>query len=152
MRDLPHDPYIKAIVDTLTAAGLEPDYCWTSDAESNPYDGDGLDVMLNAAIVWTSDSPAVDTDRHPDGIALLWDHPADQWQWAERGAHGVLTAEPVFLPCLGRYAHPDSVTACVRALLGGQPVPEHPAVDSHRADQVRAAVAQWVAASTGGTA
>lgn len=39
-RSLPHDPYITAVVDALTAAGLEPTYAETRDTEENRFDLD----------------------------------------------------------------------------------------------------------------
>ncbi|WP_030569693.1 hypothetical protein [Streptomyces aureocirculatus] len=143
-RALPHDPYITAICDALTAAGLEPDDYWTSDAEVDRYDTGpdaGCTTMLDAHLVWTESR-----NRHRHGIHLVWEHPAEQWQWAPRAADGVLEHDPEFLPTLGRYADPAAVVAVVRALLAG----EEPAVGHapywHEADAVKRALAAWEAA------
>lgn len=141
-RTLPHDPYITAVVDALTAAGLEPDSYWTSDAETDPYatgDDAGCTTMLNAVIRWDDA-----TDDDTGGLLLLWDHPAEQWQHARPRAEGGNT-EPEYLPALGRYAHPGSVVATVSALLAGDPVPEGYAPYWHEADPVRVAVDEWAA-------
>lgn len=139
---LPHDPYITAVIDALTTAGLEPDSYWTSDAEIDPYatgDDAGCTTMLNAVIGW-DDS----TDDDTGGLLLLWDHPAEQWQHARPRVEGGNT-EPEFLPTLGRYAQPGSVVAAVSALLAGDPLPEGYAPYWHEADAVRAAVDAWAA-------
>lgn len=143
-RALPHDPYITAVVGALTAAGLEPTSAETSDAESNRYDTSGLTTQLDALLVWDGDtSPALNVDAHEDGIALLWEHPAEQWQWAPRKAHGSLEHEPEFLPTLGIWSDPAAVVATVRALLAGEPLPEGHAPYWHPADSVRRAVEAW---------
>lgn len=139
---LPHDPYIAAVIEALTAAGLEPDNYWTSDAETDPYatgEDAGCITMLNAVISWDDD-----TDDDTGGLLLLWDHPAEQWQYARPRAEGGNT-EPEFLAKLGRYSDPDAVVATVRALLAGDPVPEGYAPYWHEADAVKVAVNAWAA-------
>jgi hypothetical protein len=143
MRTLPHDPYIEAVVDALTAAGLEPTTAETRDTEENRFDPDGCGTELDALLVWDGDAPGLDTDVHEDGIVLLWEHPAEQWQWAPRKRHGELEWAPEFLPKLGRWSDPAAVVATVRALLAGQPVPEGHAPYWHLADAVRRAVDSW---------
>lgn len=150
-RTLPHDPYIEAVIDALTAAGLEPTSAETSDAESNRYDRSGLTTQLDALLVWDGDHEALNADAHEDGIVLLWEHPAEQWQWAPRKAHGSLDREPEFLPKLGRYSDPAAVVATVRALLANAPLPEGHAPYWHPADSVRRAVAAWEAAEAAQT-
>ncbi|MFE3123717.1 hypothetical protein ACFXHD_09880 [Streptomyces hydrogenans] len=143
---LPHDPYITAVVDALTTAGLEPTTHWTSDLELDPYDDGphaGCTTMLNAYLDWNG----TETAAHEHGFALLWDHPAEQWQWAPRAENGHLDSAPEFLPKLGRYAHPDAVVATVRALTTGEPLPEGHAPYWHEADAVKTAVAAWAAES-----
>lgn len=142
---LPHDPYIEAVADALTAAGLEPTTVETSDAEPNRYDTSGLTTQLDALLVWDGDHLAIADAVAPDGIALIWEHPAEQWQWAPRKQHGELEHEPDFLPNLGRYSDPAAVVATVRALLAGEPVPEGHAPYWHEADNVRRAVDAWAA-------
>lgn len=138
-KPLPHDPYITAVIDALTAAGVEPDSFWTSDAEIDPYatgDDAGCTTMLTAVIGWDDD-----TDDG-GGLLLLWDHPVEQWQYARPRVEGGHTV-PEFLPTLGRYAHPGSVVATVSALLAGDPAPEGHAPDWREADAARAAVDAW---------
>lgn len=150
MTDLPHDPYITAVIDALTSAGLEPTDAWTSDAEIDPYrtDGDaGCATMLTAVISWDGDHPAIADAVAPDGMLLFWDHPAEQWQYAERDAGGGNT-RPEFIPRLGRYSQPEAVVAAVRALLAGQPQPEGHAPYWHEADGVRTAVDAWADAES----
>jgi hypothetical protein len=146
-RQLPHDPYIRATVIALTQAGLEPDGWWTSDAEVDRYDTGpdaGCTTMLDAHLVWTA------ADSHEHGIHLVWEHPAEQWQWAPRKADGVLAHDPEFLPMLGRYADPGAVVSVVRALLAGEPLPEGHAPYWHEADAVKRAVDAWAADEDGG--
>jgi hypothetical protein len=141
-RALPHDPYITAVVDALTTAGIEPDGCWTSDAETDPYatgDNAGCTTMLNAVITWNDA-----TDDDSGGLLLLWDHPAEQWQYARPRAEGGNT-EPEFLERLGRYSDPAVVATFARALLTGVPLPEGHAPYWHPADAVRRAVDAWTA-------
>ncbi|WP_326729020.1 hypothetical protein [Streptomyces phaeochromogenes] len=141
-RALPHDPYVTAVVDALTAAGLEPTSAETRDTEENRFEPDS-GTELDALLVWDGDAAGLNTDLHEDGIALLWEHPAEQWQWAPRKRHGELEHEPEFLPTLGRYADPAAVTAAVRALLQGETPPEVYPADWSGADAVRAAVTAW---------
>lgn len=141
-RALPHDPYITAVVRAL-AAGLEPDGWWTSDAEVDRYDtgpDTGCTTMLDAHLAWVHSS-----GPHEHGIHLVWEHPAEQWQWAPRKGSGVLAHDPEFLPTLGRYADPAAVVAVVRALLAGEQLPEGRAPYWHEADAVKRAVAAWAA-------
>lgn len=146
--NLPHDPYIEAVVNALTAAGLEPTTAETSDAEPNRYDANGLTTQLDALLVWDGDTPALNTDAHEDGIALIWEHPAEQWQWAPRKLHGELEREPEFLAALPRWADPDLVVLVVRELLAARPVPVMPSTSGplwSRHGEARAAVAVWEA-------
>lgn len=145
-RELPHDPYITAVTDTLTAAGLEPTEWWTSDDELDRYRDDdfaGLATMLDAFLVWDDEHPALTATAHKHGIALVWEHPAEQWQWAPRKANGHLDRDPEFVATLGRYSDPAAVVAVVRAFLAGEPLPEGHAPYWHPADSVRAAVEAW---------
>jgi hypothetical protein len=146
-KTLPHDEYIRATVTALMHAGMEPDGWWTTDAEIDPYatgDDAGCTTMLSAVLNWGSAHPALNTAAREDGIALFWEHPAEQWQWAERRAEGG-HEQPEFLPKLGRYSDPSAVVATVRALLAGEPLPEGYAPYWHPADAVRRAVDTWAA-------
>ncbi|MFD7429023.1 hypothetical protein ACFV6Z_18550 [Streptomyces sp. NPDC059818] len=141
MPELPHDPYITAVVEALTAADLEPDRWWTSDAEIDPYatgDDAGCTTMLTAVLGW--DDTAVD-ENGQEGLFLFWDHPAEQWQYARPHA------EPEYLPKLGLYSDPGAVVGVARALLADEPLPEGYAPYWHPADSVRTAVTAWSARS-----
>lgn len=144
-RTLPHDPYIlEAVDDALTAAGLAPDWTQISDTETNRYDASGLTTQLDALLVWTGDHPAVNTEVHEDGIALLWEHPAEQWQWAPRKRLGELEREPEFLPSLPRWVDPAVVVRVVRELLAGRPAPAAVGPLWRDHEQAQAAVDAWV--------
>ncbi|MEV6125145.1 hypothetical protein AB0M23_32335 [Streptomyces sp. NPDC052077] len=148
-RTLPHSPYITAVVTALTAAGLEPTEWWADDSNLDRYredDLDGVAVMLDAVLVWDEEHPALDGRVHRHGIALLWDHPADAWMWAERASNGRFVRDPELLPALGRWSDPAAVADTVRALLTGAPRPTGHAPYWHEADPVRVAVAAWAAA------
>jgi hypothetical protein len=150
-RQLPHDAYITAVVDALTTAGLEPTEAWTEDTELDRYRDDdlqGVACMLTAVLVWDGDHPELTSARCRHGIALVWEHPAEQWLWAPQMAHGRLEREPEFLPTLGRYADPAAVVAVVRALLAGESIPDGRAPYWHEADAVKRAVDAWAAAET----
>ncbi|MFJ9889833.1 hypothetical protein ACIQRW_28815 [Streptomyces sp. NPDC091287] len=145
MTELPHDPYITAVIEALTAAGLEPDAWWTSDAEIDPYatgDDAGCITMLNAVIAWDDTRVDEDDETGRDGLFLFWDHPAEQWQYARPRSEGGNT-EPEYLPKLGLYSDPDAVAAAARALLADQPFPDGHAPYWHPADTLRAAVTAW---------
>jgi hypothetical protein len=144
-RALPHDLYITAVVNALTKAGLEPDDHWTSDAEINRYDGGpdaGCTTMLNAYLDWDTSA------ARDDGIALVWDHPAEQWQWAPRKSSGVLAHDPEFLPTLPRWARPGAVVATVRDLLAGRAVSTMPSGLWEEHEQAQAAVDAWAASES----
>jgi hypothetical protein len=143
MPDLPHDPYITAVVDALIAAGLEPTTVETRDTEENRFDPDGCSTELDALLVWDGDAAGLDATVHEDGLVLLWEHPAGQWQWAPRKRHGELKHEPDYLPALGSYSDPAAVVDTVRALLADSPLPEGRAPYWHPADAVKTAVTAW---------
>ncbi|MFJ8844309.1 hypothetical protein ACIRFF_15555 [Streptomyces cyaneofuscatus] len=143
--ELPHDPYITAVIDALSTAGLEPDTWWTSDAETDPYatgDDAGCTTMLTAVIRWDDTRIDEDDETGRDGLFLFWDHPAEQWQYARPRPEGGNT-EPEFLPTLGRYSDPGAVASTARALLTDEPLPDGHAPYWHPADSVRAAVTAW---------
>lgn len=144
-KPVPHDPYIAEVVNYLTTAGLEPDDWWTSDAEIDPYVGGpdaGVTTMLSAVLAWSGDHAAIADAVAPDGILLLWEHPAEQWQYAERRAGGG-NEEPEFVPALPLLAHPAGVVEVVRELLAGHPVPADARIPWHRAGEVRDAIDAW---------
>lgn len=137
---LPHDPYIAAVIAALVTADLEPDSYWTSDAEIDPYatgDDAGCTTMLNAVIGWDDE-----TDDDTGGLLLFWDHPAEQWQHARPRVEGGNT-EPDFLP-LNRWADPAAVVTAVRILLAELELPagEDPRLWLHFVS-ANAAVEAW---------
>ena len=139
-KPLPHDPYISAVIDALAADDLEPDDFRTSGAEIDRYDSGpdaGRTTMLDAYLDWDT-SPA-----HAHGIALLWEHPAEEWMWAPRAEAGHLAHDPEFLPGLPRWTHPDAVVAAVRNLLGGLDVPPEAAALWAGYAEAQAAVDAW---------
>ncbi|MGW0869917.1 hypothetical protein ACWD3Z_05425 [Streptomyces sp. NPDC002740] len=145
-RLLPHDRYITAVLEALDDARLAPTDWRTSDAETNRYDDGpfaGLTTQLDSLLTWDGDAEGLNTDEHEDGFVLLWEHPAEQWQWAPRGAHGALEREPEFLPSLPRWVDPAVVVIVVRELLAGRlaPTATGPLWMGHEAAQ--AAVDAW---------
>ncbi|MGW0566127.1 hypothetical protein [Streptomyces tauricus] len=128
-RTLPHDPYITAVCDALTAAGLElTDQCWTDDTETR-----GIYRYLNAIITLDpsrvldrddEDIPA-DTDwRH--GLILIWEWHSGReengdpergpvWQFAELKGDGS-NEYPTWLPVHG-YASPASIVEAARKVI-----------------------------------
>lgn len=148
-RTLPHDLYIAQITDALAAADLAPTEVWTDDGELDRYRDDDLSgaaCMLNAVINWDDDHPALNADAHRHGITLMWDHPAEQWQWAPRKENGHLQHEPEFLPALPRWVDPAVVVIVARELLAGRPAPttKGPLWTGHEVAQQ--AVSAWVGA------
>lgn len=129
-RTLPHDPYITAVCDALTAAGLElTDHCWTDDCETR-----GTYCYLNAVI--TLDPSGVlglDDESIPDdaawrhGLLLIWEwhtgREADQgepergpnWLFAELKDDGS-NEYPTDLPLHG-YASPAAVVEAARKVI-----------------------------------
>lgn len=144
--NLPHDPYITAVITALTAADLEPTTAETRDTEENRFDPHGCGTELDALLVWDGDTPGLNTAKHEDGLVLLWEHPADQWQWAPRKAHGELEWAPEFLDALPRWADPNLVVLVARELLAGRPVPAMPSTSGplwSLHGEAQAAVAAW---------
>ncbi|WP_405924902.1 hypothetical protein [Streptomyces sp. NBC_00035] len=145
---LPHDLYIDAVLAALLAAGMEPTDNRTSDTEINRYEGGpdaGCTTQLQALLTWDGDAPGLNTERREDGFILLWEHPAEQWQWAPRGEHGVLNREPEFLAGLSRWASPHDVVTVVRELLAGRPAPEDLRDRWQHHAAAQAAVDAWAA-------
>ena len=140
MTDLPHDPYIDAVIEALDKQGLCPHDWWTSDSEDNPY-GDGPTTMLKAVLTWPGDATGVNTFLWPHGLIFVWEHPAEQWQYAALRDNG--NDEPKPIPALGRFAAPESVVAVFRALAACYPVPEGNAPYWHPADAVRDDITAW---------
>jgi hypothetical protein len=126
----PHDPYIEAITNTLTAAGLEPtDHSWTDDGETR-----GTYCYLNAVITldpsgtvgeWREDIPA--GTAWPHGLLLIWEwHTGIEaedgepergpvWQFAELKDDGS-NEYPTWLPVHG-YASPAAIVEAARKVI-----------------------------------
>lgn len=129
-RTLPHDPYITAVCDALTAAGLElTDHCWTDDGETR-----GTYCYLNAVITLDpsgvldlddEDIPDGTTWRH--GLLLIWEwhtgieedggepERGPSWQFAELKGDGS-NEYPTGLPVYG-YASPAAVVEAARKVI-----------------------------------
>ena len=125
-RTLPHDPYITAVTEALTAAGLEPTDAFTDDSDTS-----GSHCYLRAVITLDPDAA-----RWPNGLILIWEwhtgaEAADgepergpSWEWARLvDGHGQC-GERQALTARG-YASPAYVVESVRALAErrGQSVP-----------------------------
>jgi hypothetical protein len=130
IRTLPQDPYITAVCDALTAAGLEPtDYTRTDDCETR-----GTYCHLNAVITLdpsgtlaSDEEDARDGAAWPHGLLLVWEWhtgvEADQgepskgpvWLFAALKADGS-NEYPVSLPVYG-YASPAAVVEAARKVL-----------------------------------
>lgn len=75
-KPLPHDPYITAVTEALTAAGIPlTDHSWTDDGETR-----GTYCYLNAVTTLdpsgtiTSDDEDVPADAAwPHGLLLIWE-------------------------------------------------------------------------------
>lgn len=129
-RTLPQDPYIEAIGDALTAAGLAPtDYTFTEDSETR-----GTYCYLNAVITLdpsgtlaSDDEDARDEAAWPHGLLLLWEWhtgiEADQgepergpsWQFAALRSDGS-NEYPTDLPVLG-YASPTAIVEAAQKVI-----------------------------------
>jgi len=128
---LPHDPYIEAIDQALTAAGLESDTYRTSAADEVEDDGR---PTLSAVIQWTGDNAIADADVMPEGMAVFWSTAAG-WRWALRREDGG-NDRPLALN-VDTWAAPFVVAARLAHAIG---------LDSwagEQADEVRAAVQRW---------
>ena len=141
MTDQPHTPYITAVIEALTAAGLEPTGWWHSDLDGNPY-GEG--EMLNALLTWDGGHPAASGRVADRGMILLWEHPAEAWQYARRRSGGG-NEEPQVIPSLPLWANPTGVVEIVRQLLSEGPVPTDAHLRWNRHAEMQAAVDAWEA-------
>lgn len=168
-RALPHDDYITAVCDALTAAGLEPgDGTWLSDSETR-----GMYCYLGAVIeldpsntrnLCRDDIPA--GTAWPHGLILTWEWhtgaEADQgepekgpyWEFAAMKDDGS-NEYPTQLPVYG-YASPAAVVEAARKVIdhsigagdfynGGQPRWDGGTIGDtwQQADQLDAACETW---------
>ncbi|MET7975789.1 hypothetical protein ABZW44_22640 [Streptomyces mirabilis] len=147
-RQLPHDPYITAVTDALTTAGLEPADGWTSDAETR-----GTYCYLDAVITLDPNTSGIPAERWRDGLILIWEWhtgiEADQgepergpsWEWARLvDPHGECGEREGFT-ALG-YPSPAYVVESVRALIERRNQ-STPAERWERADELDAACEAW---------
>ncbi|NUP16598.1 MAG: hypothetical protein HOZ81_10915 [Streptomyces sp.] len=167
-RTLPHDDYITAVCDALTAAGIElTDHSWTDDGETR-----GTYCYLNAVIT-LDPSGTIAADEEPDGgadwphgLLLIWEwHTGIEaeygepdrgpiWQFAELKADGS-NKFPTWLPVQG-YASPAAVVEAARSVIdrsigaghfynGGQPKWDGGIIGDSwdRADELDTACEAW---------
>lgn len=133
-RTLPHDDYITAVIDALTAAGLAPAEHWTSDGETK-----GTYCHLNAVITLDpSNARDLDDEETPagtpwrNGLILSWEwHTGAEdgwekgpfWQFAALKEHDVCQYPPVQLPVYG-YASPAAVVEAARKVIAHEVKPD----------------------------
>ncbi|MDT6983702.1 hypothetical protein ACFSUJ_12010 [Streptomyces lusitanus] len=160
-RILPHDPYIEAVTEALTGAGLRLEQVDVRDSETQ-----GTHCYLDAVLTLTPEASGIDQDTWPHGLILIWEwhtgHEAPWepergpvWKFAELQDHGS-NAYPTDLPVLG-YASPEAVVEATRKVLAGEirPYPYIPTVHEQgwtggvigssweKADELEAACAAW---------
>ncbi|AJC62114.1 DUF6292 family protein [Streptomyces sp. 769] len=75
MTNLPHDSYMAAVADALTARGIAPGRWWTSEDDS----GASSD-LLNAIFQWPEG--VAHPEHWPHGVYLTWDQD-DGWRLIE---------------------------------------------------------------------
>lgn len=133
---LPHDDYMEAVVDALSARGIPPSQWWTSEDDS----GAATD-RLDAVVLW---SGIASPDHWPHGVYLTWDQ-YDGWRLIEEG--GARTIWALSEDSL-TYSDPRQVAADVAARLthgmdGWTPGPV--CIDGPRWDSraTQAAVTRW---------
>lgn len=136
-RPLPHDPYITAVTDALTSAGLAPTEWWTDDGETR-----GMYCYLNAVITLDPSGTHDDMPEEiptgtawPHGLLLIWEwHTGVEaelgepergpvWQFAELKADGS-NEYPTGLPVHG-YASPAAIVEAARKVIDHSIKPGH---------------------------
>lgn len=129
-RTLPHDPYITAVCDALTAADLEPgDDTWTSDSETRgTYCYLGAVITLDPDKTHGLDDDVPDDAQWPHGLILTWEwHTGIEdgepergpvWEFAELKRDGS-NEYPTALPVYG-YASPAAVVEAARKVIAGE--------------------------------
>lgn len=135
---LPHDEYMTAVANALTAYGLEPDQWWSSDDDSGTPDTDRLDGIFQ----WRTGT--ANTEHWPHGVYLTWDQ-YDGWRLIEEGGGRNMHA---LSEDSGTYSHPRQIAADVRArfdhgLDGWTPGPICIAGGYYNPAAVQAAVEAW---------
>lgn len=155
MTQLPHDPYIAAVIYALADAGLTPADAFTDDSDTA-----GSHCYLRAVIT-LDDSSGIPTARWRHGLILIWEWhtgiEADQgepergpvWQWARLvDSHGQCgEREPLTEWGFG-YASPAYVVESVRALIERRDQAA-PAERWGHADELSAGCGEWLAREAG---
>jgi len=160
---LPHDPYVTAVCEALSAAGREPtDSTWTDDCETR-----GTYCYLNAVITLDPSGTITrgrdaDNADWPHGLLLIWEwHTGIEAEYGEpeRGPIWQFAAlkddgsndYPTWLPVQG-YASPAAIVEAARKVIardigaghfhnGGQPTWDGGVIGDSwdRADELEAA-------------
>lgn len=105
MTDLPHDEYMAAVADELTAYDLKPSQWWTTEDDSGA-NTDRLDGIFQ----WPDE---VSPDHWPHGVYLSWDQ-YEGWRLIENGGGRNI------YPLSGDswvYSHPRQIAADMTARL-----------------------------------
>lgn len=146
IRALPHDPYIKAVIDALTEAGLTPE-------QVNTFVEDSYDVpYLRGTITLTPETSGIPADRWPHGLLLIWDwhtgtdeyyEPGPNWMWARINKDGSNTWPYNELPVLGWVAPPMLAAAVATLAHTGQATPMNSLWHDHLLSPVTAACEAW---------
>lgn len=126
---LPHDAYMVATATALQIANLDPTNWDVLEA------GPGED--LEAYFRFASNHPAVDGERWPDGMTVLWSA-SGGWEWHEMPGDTLIALR------IDRYAKPLALAQVLRQLLAGR----EPRADItlwSKADATAAAVQEWIA-------
>lgn len=140
MTDLPHDPYMDAVDNALTAAGIGASDGWSSGGDE--YDEDGTQ-LLSAVFLWEEGNTALDTDELPHGLVLRWTSEAG-WEYAPLLSDGG-NETPVRHTFLDVWAAPELAVETVRELLAGGKPTRRDGEWEHAAAG-KAAVTAWRAA------
>lgn len=140
MTDLPHDPYMDAVDQALTAAGIGVSDGWTTDGDA--YDDQGA-AIPSAVFLWDPNHPAVDAAEFPHGIAVFW-NPVAGWEAARRAPFGANETPHPLVPDM--WAKPEHVVTAVGEFLALVEEESELYGEWEHADAGKAAVAAWRAA------
>lgn len=138
--DLPHDPYMDAVDQALTAAGIGASDGWSSAGDD--YDRDGA-LLLSALWLWETGNPALNADELPHGLLVHWNSEAG-WEYASFLVDGRNEAS-LRQTFLDVWAAPELAVETVRELLAGKKPTRRDGEWEH-ADAGKAAVNAWRAA------
>ncbi|MFJ4682038.1 hypothetical protein [Streptomyces sp. NPDC088789] len=141
MTDLPHDEYMAAVADALTACGIAPAQWWTSEDDSG-----ASTARLDGIFQWHTG--AADPSHWPHGVYLSWDQ-YNGWRLIESGGGRSIHD---LSPDSRIYCDPRQIAADTRARLkhgldGWSPGPI--TIDGDRWDTraTMAAVERWETAA-----